>query len=116
MSNPAIISRLEEWMKRYRLPLMPVIWVTTCVVIGILVAIGLYSYYSAEKAMASQFNEQQLILARQAAQGMEDHLADLRQIVNFLARSPEVGNLKKDGAGGPSGKRRGGLRFRVSGR
>jgi two-component system NtrC family sensor kinase len=77
--------------------------VTTCVVIGILVAIGLYSYYSAEKAMASQFNEQQLILARQAAQGMEDHLADLRQIVNFLARSPEVGNLKKDGAGANEG-------------
>ncbi len=40
MSNQAIISRLEEWMKRYRLPLMPVIWVTTCVVIGVLVGIG----------------------------------------------------------------------------
>ena len=103
MSNPAIISRLEEWMKRYRLPLMPVIWVVTGVVIGILVAIGLYSYHSAEKAMAAQFNEQQLILARQAAQGMEDHLADLRRIVNLLARSPEVGNPKKEGAGGNEG-------------
>ena len=104
MSNPAIISRLEEWMKRYRLPLMPVIWVTTCVVIGVLVAIGLYGYTSAEKAMALQFNEQQLILARQAAQGMEDHLADLRRILNLLARSPEVKNPKKEGAGGNEGE------------
>jgi hypothetical protein len=64
MSNQTIIPRLEEGMKKYHLPLMPVIWVVTCLVIGILVAIGLYSYSSAEKAMAAQFNQQQLVLSR----------------------------------------------------
>ena len=77
-------------MKKYRLPLMPVIWGVTCVIIGGLVAIGLYSYYSAEKAMAEQFNRQQLVLAQQAAQGMEIYLGDLRQTLPLLTRLPEA--------------------------
>ena len=100
MSSQSIISLLEVWMKKYRLPLMPVIWGVTCVIVGGLVAIGLYSYYSAEKAMAEQFNRQQLVLAEQAARGMENFLADLGQTTALLTRLPEVQDLKGgDGRG-----------------
>jgi two-component system, NtrC family, sensor kinase len=96
MPSQSIISRLEEWMKKYRLPLMPVIWGMTCLIIGILIAMGLYGYSSAEKAMADQFNQQQLVLARQAAQGMESYLGNLRQILPLLVRIPEIRNPKRD--------------------
>jgi two-component system, NtrC family, sensor kinase len=97
MPNQAIIPRLEEGMKKYHLPLMPVIWGITCLIIGILVAIGLYSYSSAEKAMADQFNQQQLVLAQQGAQGMEKYLGTLRQTLMVLTQTPEARNLKKEG-------------------
>ncbi len=95
MPSQPIIPRLEEWMRKYRLPLMPVIWGVTCLIIGILVAMGLYGYSSAEKAMADQFNQQQLVLARQAAQGMESYLGNLRQTLPLLTRIPEIRNPKK---------------------
>lgn len=94
MSSQSILSLLEAWMKKYRLPLMPVIWGATCLIIGGLVGIGLYSYYSAEKAMTEQFNRQQLVLAQQAAQAMEVYLADLRRATTLLARLPEAQDLK----------------------
>jgi len=97
MSSQSILSLLEAWMKKYRLPLMPVIWGATCLIIGGLVAIGLYSYYSAEKAMAEQFNRQQLVLAQQAARGMEIYLADLRRTTTLLTRLPEAQDLKGGG-------------------
>jgi len=100
MPSQSIIPRLEEWMKKYRLPLMPVIWGVTCLIVGILIATGLYSYSSAEKAMADQFNQQQLLLARQAAQGMESYLGNLRQALPLLIRIPEIRNPKKRNAEG----------------
>ena len=90
MPSQSIIPRLEEWMKRYHLPLMPVIWGVTCVIIGALLAIGVYGYDSAEKAMADQFNRQQLVLAQQAAQGMEGFLTKVCQTTTLLTRLPEV--------------------------
>jgi signal transduction histidine kinase len=54
------------------------------------VAIGLYGYYSAEKTMAKQFNTQQLMLAQQAARGIENFLADLRETTSLLTQTPEV--------------------------
>lgn len=93
MSGQFIISQLEEWMKKYHLPLMPVIWGTTCLIIGVLVVIGIFSYYSAEKAMAEQFNRQQLLLAGQAALGIESFLSDLRQDAALLPRFPEIHKL-----------------------
>jgi len=71
MEKKSTLLTLGERMKKHRLPMMPVIWGATCPGIGVLVAIGLYSYHSAEKAMAAQFNRQQSILAQQAAQGIE---------------------------------------------
>ncbi len=90
MSGQFIISQLEEWMKKYHLPLMPVIWGTTCLIIGVVAVIGIFSYYSAEKAMAEQFNRQQLLLAGQAALGIESFLSDLRQDTALLSRFPEA--------------------------
>jgi two-component system NtrC family sensor kinase len=86
-------------MKKRGLPMMPVIWAATCVIIGGLVGIGIYSYYSAEKTMAEQFNRQQLTLALQAARGMEGALADLRRATALLIRVEEAQSLKE--AGGP---------------
>ena len=96
MPSQSIIPRLEKWMKKYRLPLMPMIWGVTCLIIGILIAVGLYSYTSAEKAMADQFNQQQLVLARQAAQGIESHLGNLRQTLTLLhaARRKKYGRME----------------------
>ncbi|OGP97967.1 MAG: hypothetical protein A2Z51_01705 [Deltaproteobacteria bacterium RBG_19FT_COMBO_52_11] len=77
-------------MKQYRLPLMPVIWGFTCLIIGVLVAMGFLGYKSAEKAIASQFNDQQLMLANQAARGIEDFLADICETATLLTRTPEI--------------------------
>jgi two-component system NtrC family sensor kinase len=90
MEKESIIHLLEARMKRYHLPLMPVIWGVTCLIIGGLVAIGLYGYYSAEKAMTKQFNTQQLMLAQQAARGIENFLADLRETTFLLTQIPAV--------------------------
>ena len=48
MAKEFFFSLLEEWMKKHRLPLMPVIWGITCLIIGILILIGLRGYSSAE--------------------------------------------------------------------
>jgi PAS domain S-box-containing protein len=90
MEKESILHLLEARMKRYHLPLMPVIWGVTCLIIGGLVAIGLYSYYSAERAMAKQFNTQQLMLAQQAARGIENFLADLRETTFLLTQIPAM--------------------------
>jgi PAS domain S-box-containing protein len=93
MSGQSLIFHLEGWMKKYHLPLMPVIWGATCVIVGGMVALGIHGYDSAEKAMAEQFNRQQLLLAQQAARGLEIFLADLRQTITLLVRLPEAQNL-----------------------
>lgn len=89
MEKDSILHRLEERMKAHHLPFMPVIWGVTFVIIAGLVAIGIYHYYSVEKAMARQFNTQQLILAQQAAQGIENFLANIRETAMLLTQSPE---------------------------
>ena len=93
-------------MKRFRLPLMPVIWGVTCLIIGVLVAIGVHGYYSAERAMAKQFNTQQLMLAQQAAKGIESYLSDIRETAALLTRIPVVQNPRgiEDRDGGVSMK------------
>lgn len=101
MSSRALVSQLEKWMEKYQLPLMPVIWGTTCLVIGVLVGVGIYSYYSAEKTMAEQFNRQQLTLAKQAALGMEESLGNIRKMSVLLTRAPEAEGLRKRGTDQP---------------
>jgi two-component system NtrC family sensor kinase len=89
----SIINLLEKRMKRYHLPLMPVIWGVTCLIIGGLVAIGLYGYHSAEKAVATQFNNQQWMLAQQAARGIENFLSEIRATATLITHIPEVQNF-----------------------
>jgi PAS domain S-box-containing protein len=100
MEKESVLHRLEARMKRYHLPLMPVIWGVTCLVIGVLVAVGVYGYYAAERAMAKQFNTQQLMLAQQAARGIESFLSDIRETATLLSQGPTVQNSQ--GADGKS--------------
>ena len=93
MVKESFLSLLEEWMKKHRLPLMPVIWGITCLIIGVLILTGLQGYSSAEKGMARQFNTQQLILAQQAARGIESFLGEIRQTALLLTLLPEIQNL-----------------------
>lgn len=95
MSRESFLPRLEEWMKKHRLPFMPVIWGLTCLIIGILVLVGLQGYSGAEREMARQFNSQQLILAQQAARGIEGALEEVRQNIRLLAALPEIQTLTK---------------------
>jgi len=100
MEKESVLHRFEARMKRHHLPLMPVIWGVTCLIIGVLVAIGVYGYYSAEKAMAKQFNTQQLMLAQQAARGIESFLSDIRETAALLTQIPAVQNPQgMDGEG-----------------
>jgi PAS domain S-box-containing protein len=92
MEKESVIHRLEARMKRHGLPLMPVIWGVTCLIIGILVAIGLHGYYAAERTMAKQFNAQQLMLAQQAARGVESFLSDIRETAALLTQIPTLQN------------------------
>jgi PAS domain S-box-containing protein len=94
MEKESVLHRLEARMKAHGLPLMPVIWGVTCLIIGILVAIGVHGYYAAERAMARQFNTQQLMLARQAARGVESFLSDIRETAALLTQIPAVQNLQ----------------------
>jgi len=77
---------------------MPVIWGITCLMIGVLILAGLHVYSSTEKAMAVQFNHQQLKLAEQAALGIGNSLREVQQTSSLLAVLPEIQNLqsKKD--------------------
>jgi len=84
-------------VNRKRLPLMPVIWGVTCLIIGGLVALGLYGYKATEKAIATQFNTQQLILAKQTARGIEGFVTAVRDTATMLTRLPEVQNLTPRG-------------------
>ncbi len=92
MPQDEVIHFLEERLKRLHLPFMPVIWGITCVILAGLIVIGLFSYKSAEKAIARQYNEQQLFLARQAARSVEDFFQNIREISVLAARLPEVQN------------------------
>jgi len=94
MAKDLFIARLEAWMKKHRLPLMPVIWGITCLMIGVLILTGLHVYSSTEKAMAVQFNQQQLRLAEQAALGIGDYLREVQQMSSLLAVLPEIQNLR----------------------
>ncbi len=94
MKKDSLIRRFEERMKRYRLPLMPVIWGVTCFMIAVLLAVGLHQYVAAEKAVADQFNTQQLMLAQQAAHGIERYLAEVREVTALLTRDPQVRPLR----------------------
>ena len=89
----SIIDRLEKIMRKYHLPLMPVIWTITCVIIAGVVILGWQDYNFAEKSMIRQFNSQQLMLVEQAARGFEEFLNDVRQTTTLLARLPEVQNV-----------------------
>jgi hypothetical protein len=105
MAKESFLSLLEEWMKKHRLPLMTVIWVITCLIIGVLILTGLEGYSGAERGMARQFNTQQLILAQQAARGMESFLGEIRQTALLLTLLPEIQNF------GEGKSRKGGKRF-----
>jgi PAS domain S-box-containing protein len=100
MPKEPFLTFLEEGMKKYKLPLMPVIWGITFLIIGVLVLIGLQGYSSAEREMARQFNSQQLILAQQAARGIESALEETRQNAALLAILPEIVNWAEGNPGG----------------
>jgi signal transduction histidine kinase len=93
MNKILSISFIEEWMKKHHLPLMPVIWGITCLIIGILVLLGFLGYSRAEKNIACQFNDQQLILAQQAARGIESLLEEIAQTTLLFSRLPEFQNF-----------------------
>lgn len=86
----SVVDRLEKIMRKYHLPLMPVIWTITCLIIAGVIFLGWQDYNFAEKSMTRQFNSQQLMLVEQAARGMEDLLNDVRQTTALSARLPEV--------------------------
>jgi two-component system NtrC family sensor kinase len=89
----SIVDRLEKIMRKYHLPLMPVIWTITCLIIAGAVLLGWQDYNFAEKSMTRQFNSQQLMLVEQAARGMEEFLNDVRQTTALSARLPEIQNV-----------------------
>jgi two-component system NtrC family sensor kinase len=96
MGKESILHLLEAKMKRYHLPLMPVIWGVTFLIIGGLLALGFYGYYSTEKAVAKQFNVQQLMLAQQAAREIENFLAELCETTRLLSKNPGVLNSPEE--------------------
>ncbi len=92
------LTKLEDFMQRYHLPLMPVIWAVTLMIISSLIFIGLHSYYSAEKEIAQQFNSQQLNIIKQTAQRIEDFIKEIRQDISLLISLPQVQGLSGDEA------------------
>lgn len=92
------LTSLEKFMHRYHLPLMPVIWVVTCMIISGLIIIGLYSYYSAEKAIAHQFNNQQLSIVKQTAWSIENFLREIQEDIFLLTSLPQAQKLSLENA------------------
>lgn len=92
------LTSLEKFMQRYHLPLMPVIWAVTCMIISSLIIIGLYSYYSAEKAIAHQFNSQQLSIVKQIGRSIENFLMEIRQDIFLLTSLPQAQRLSLENA------------------
>ena len=95
MTKKISISLIEEWMKKHHLPLMPVIWGGTCLIIGVLILMGFLGYSSAEKNIARQFNNQQLLLAQEAARGIESFFEEVAQTTSLLGLLPEFQKLTR---------------------
>ena len=98
MSKDIFFQPFREWIQKAPLLPMPVIWGVTCLIIAVLVGIGLHEYFSAEKAVAKQFNAQQWMLAQQAARGIQNYLDDLRELTYLLTRDHEVRRFKPEGS------------------
>ncbi len=67
------------------------VWGITVVLIGLIVWLGGVLYRTTEQEMADQFNRQQLILAREAATGIEEYLKALAwQLEYFVAMTKYI--------------------------
>lgn len=94
----SLLHRFERFMGRYHLPLMPFIWGVTCSIIGALILIGLHSYSSAEKAIAEQFNSQQLSTIKQTAMSIENFLMEIRHDIYLLSSLPQTKSISSTNA------------------
>ncbi len=62
-----------------------IVWIASIIFICLTIGFGAFIYYTTEKEMANQFNGQQLILAQEAATGIEEYLASLKRNLRQLA-------------------------------
>ncbi|MBI4639960.1 MAG: PAS domain S-box protein [Candidatus Tectomicrobia bacterium] len=75
-----------------------IIWIAAAFVIMILLLISHYLYITTEREMAEQFNMQQLILARQAAKGIEQYLKNVFMTLKFAAEIHDWEHIQRQEA------------------
>lgn len=63
-------------------------------IIVVLVAVGREVYKDREKAVVRQFNQQQMLMASQAAQGIEDYFNGVTEELLLLSKTPSIQYLE----------------------
>ncbi len=72
------------------------IWMGSFVVLAFVVLFAMYSYHEVEKEMASQFNREQSLLAKQTAMGIQQYMGDIVNVLDLTSSMTDVatGNPK----------------------
>ncbi len=66
------------------------IWMGSFVVLAFVALFAMYSYYGVEKEMASQFNREQALLAKQTAMGIQQYMGDIANVLDLTSNIPSV--------------------------
>ncbi|MBL7074119.1 hypothetical protein ISS37_02610 [candidate division KSB1 bacterium] len=66
----------------------------TVLIIIVLVAVGRKVYKDTEKAVVRQFNQQQMLMASQAAQGIEDYFNGVKEELLLLSKMTTIQYLE----------------------
>lgn len=66
------------------------VWLTTAIVVSMILLFSLLIYHAREKEMGEQFNIQQLALAKNTASGIEDLSADVERSIKAHARYYDI--------------------------
>ena len=77
--------------------LRTIIFLAALVASGLIIFLGLKSHQNFRDQAVAQYQENQLNIARSAAQGMENELLNLRNQLNTLAQDPRVLNVTSEG-------------------
>jgi two-component system NtrC family sensor kinase len=86
----ALLHATVAWAARLVRRSKRIVVAVSVALCGVILVLGLLSYHSVKEVVTEDFNQQQLVLAKQAARQIEHSLAMLRKELRLLALAPAV--------------------------
>jgi hypothetical protein len=65
-------------------------WICSGLLAVIILLVGIQSFRASEQALFSEFNQRQLLIAKQTATGIKGHIESLAASIRSLARTPHI--------------------------